>query len=155
LFHFQPLTSNNRTRHSPSSSSISESHRVHHACAPVGAAFDSANSTCTYNPRCSGYERRKRHSSNAQAPHAGALRSLREAVSLLPALGPPLRTRRLFSHHENTQDIDYIHRPFVSEYCALGFPDAEQRFRICIVEASRKFGVGADGANDPVDVAFP
>ena len=63
--------------------------------------------------------------------------------------------RPLFSHREDTQDVDGIHFPFVSEYCALGSPDAEQRFRICIAETGRKFGVGADWMNDYVEVAFP
>jgi hypothetical protein len=43
----------------------------------------------------------------------------------------------------------------VSEYRALGFPDGEQRLRICIAETARKFGLGADWMNDHADGALP
>ena len=58
-------------------------------------------------------------------------------------------------HRESTQDVNYIHRSFVSEYRALGFPDAEQRLQISIVETARKFGLGADWMNDRVDAELP
>jgi hypothetical protein len=60
-----------------------------------------------------------------------------------------------FSHREFTQDVDYIHRSFVSEYRALGFQDAEQRLRTCIAETAYRFNLGADWMNDHADVALP
>src|SRR5712675_1936713 len=59
------------------------------------------------------------------------------------------------NHRENTQAIHYIHRSFVSEYHALGFPDAEQRLRKCIAETALKYNLGADWMNDHADVALP
>ena len=59
------------------------------------------------------------------------------------------------SHCESTQDVDYVHRSFVSEYRALGFPDAGQRLRTCIAETAHKFSLGADWMNDHADVALP
>jgi len=59
------------------------------------------------------------------------------------------------SHRESTQDVDYLHRSFVSEYRALGFPDAGQRLRTCIAETAHKFVLGADWMNDHADVALP
>jgi len=59
------------------------------------------------------------------------------------------------SHRESTQDVDYLHRSFVSEYPALGFPDAGQRLRTCIAETAHKFILGADWMNDHADVALP
>jgi hypothetical protein len=59
------------------------------------------------------------------------------------------------SHRESTQDVDYVHRSFVSEYRALGFPDAGQRLRLCIAETAYKFSLGADWMNDHADVALP
>ena len=56
---------------------------------------------------------------------------------------------------ESTQDVDYVHRSFVSEYRALGFPDAGQRLRMCIAETAYKFRLGADWMNDYADVALP
>ncbi|KAI9451245.1 hypothetical protein F5148DRAFT_1240066 [Russula earlei] len=58
-------------------------------------------------------------------------------------------------HRESTQDIDYIHRSFVSEYRALGYPDAEERLRKCIAETALKFNLGLDWLNDHADVALP
>jgi hypothetical protein len=60
-----------------------------------------------------------------------------------------------FSHRESAQDVDYIPRSFVSEYRALGFPDARQRLRTCIAEIARKFGLGTDWMSHPADLAFP
>jgi len=59
------------------------------------------------------------------------------------------------SHRESTQDVDYLYRSFVSEYRALGFPDAGQRLRTCIAETAHKFVLGADWMNDHADVALP
>ena len=39
------------------------------------------------------------------------------------------RVHPSLSHRESTQDINYIHRSFISEYRTLGFPDAEQQLR--------------------------
>ena len=59
------------------------------------------------------------------------------------------------SHRESTQDVDYLHRSFVSEYRALGFPDAGERLCVCIAQTARKFDLGADWMNDHADVALP
>ena len=82
-------------------------------------------------------------------------RFFRRQVRLVVHGGAVMVLHPLFSHRESTQDVDYIHRSFVSEYRALGFPDAEQRLRTCIAETARKFGLGADWMNDHADVALP
>jgi len=61
-----------------------------HPCARVGAA-DSTASTASHRS-CS--ERHERRSSYAQLAHPSALRSLQEAVLLLPVPGVPRRARR-------------------------------------------------------------
>jgi len=61
-----------------------------HPCARVGAA-DSTASTASHRS-CS--ERHERHSSYGQLAHPSALRSLQEAVLLLPVPGAPRRARR-------------------------------------------------------------
>jgi hypothetical protein len=60
-----------------------------------------------------------------------------------------------FTHRESTQDIDYLHRAFATEYRTQGFPDAEERLRRCIAETAAKFNLGADWMNDHADVALP
>ncbi len=59
-----------------------------------------------------------------------------------------------FIYHESSQDTDSIYRTFSAEYHALGFTDAEERFRSCIAETP-KFNLGADWMNDHSDVALP
>jgi hypothetical protein len=54
-----------------------------------------------------------------------------------------------------TQDIDYIHRSFVREYTALGFPDAELRLRTCIEMTAYHFTLGADWMNHHADMMLP
>ena len=54
-----------------------------------------------------------------------------------------------------TQRVDYVHRSFVSEYRALGFPDPGQRLRMRIAETAYKFSLGADWMNDHADVTLP
>ena len=81
--------------------------------------------------------------------------SFRRQVRLVVHGGAVMYLHPSFSHRESTQDVDYIHRSFVSEYKTLGFPDAEQRPRTCIAETARKFGLGADWMNDHADVALP
>jgi len=82
-------------------------------------------------------------------------RSFKRQVRLVVHGGAVMVLHPLFAHRESTQDVNYIHRSFVSEYRALGYPDAEQRLRTCIVETARKFGLGADWMNDHADVALP
>jgi hypothetical protein len=82
-------------------------------------------------------------------------RSFRRQVRLVVHGGAVMVLHPLFSHRENTQDVDYIHRSFVSEYRALGFKDAEQRLRTCIAETAYRFNLGADWMNDHADVALP
>jgi hypothetical protein len=82
-------------------------------------------------------------------------RSFRRQVRLVVHGGAVMVLHKAFNHRESTQDIDYIHRSFVSEYRALGFPDAEQRLRSCIADTARKFNLGADWMNDHADVALP
>ena len=60
-----------------------------------------------------------------------------------------------FSHPRAPKTSTTSYRSFVSEYCALGFPDADQRLRTYIAETTRKFGLGADWMNDHADVALP
>ena len=47
-----------------------------------------------------------------------------------------------------------VHRSFVSEYCAPGFPDTKQRLQISIAETAHKLD-GANWMNDHADVALP
>jgi hypothetical protein len=82
-------------------------------------------------------------------------RSFRRQVRLVVHGGAVMVLHKSFNHRESTQDIDYIHRSFVSEYTALGFSDAEQRLRSCITETARRFNFGADWMNDHADVALP
>jgi hypothetical protein len=82
-------------------------------------------------------------------------RSFRCQVRLVMRGGAAMVLHPLFSHRESTQDVDNIHRPFMSEYRALVFPDAEQHLRTFIAETARKFGLGADWMNDHADVALP
>ena len=82
-------------------------------------------------------------------------RSFRRQVRLVVHGGAVMVLHPSFSHRESTQDVDYVHRSFVSEYRSLGFPDAEQRLRTCIAETARQFGLGADWMNDHADVALP
>jgi len=88
----------------------------------------------------------------------GSSTTLRPSLPFLPAAGPPCSTRRspwFCVPLCSTQEINYIHRSFVSEYRALGFQDAEQRLRGCIAETAFKYNLGADWMNDHADVALP
>lgn len=82
-------------------------------------------------------------------------RSFRQQVRLVVHGGAVMVLHPNFSHRESTQDIDYIHRAFVTEYRALGFADAEERLRSCIAETALKFNLGADWMNDHADIALP
>ena len=82
-------------------------------------------------------------------------RSFRRQVRLVVHGGAVMVLHPSFTHRESTQDVDYIHRSFVKEYRALGFPDAEQRLRGCIAETAYRFNLGADWMNDHADVALP
>ena len=82
-------------------------------------------------------------------------RSFRRQVRLVVHGGAVMVLHKSFSHRESTQDVDYIHRSFVSEYRALGYADAEQRLLSCIAETAHKYGLGADWMNDHADVALP
>jgi len=82
-------------------------------------------------------------------------RSFRRQVRLVVHGGAVMVLHPHMKHRESTQDVDYIHRSFVSEYRALGFADAEQRLRTCIAETALTFGLGADWMNDHADVALP
>lgn len=82
-------------------------------------------------------------------------RSFRRQVRLVVHGGAVMVLHPYFTHRESTQDVDYIHRSFVSEYRALGFSDAEQRLRACIAETAYRFHLGADWMNDHADVALP
>jgi hypothetical protein len=81
--------------------------------------------------------------------------SFRRQVRLVVHGGAVMVLHPSFTHRESTQDIDYIHRAFVTEYRALGFTDAEERLRSCIAETAAKFNLGADWMNDHADVALP
>jgi hypothetical protein len=82
-------------------------------------------------------------------------RSFRRQVRLVVHGGAVMVLHPSMKHRESTQDVDYIHRSFVSEYRALGYADAEQRLRTCIAETALAFGLGADWMNDHADVALP
>ena len=82
-------------------------------------------------------------------------RSFKRQVRLVVHGGAVMVLHPSLSHRESTQDVDYLHRSFVSEYRALGFPDAGQRLRTCIAETAHKFVLGADWMNDHADVALP
>jgi len=82
-------------------------------------------------------------------------RSFKRQVRLVVHGGAVMVLHPSLSHRESTQDVDYVHRSFVSEYRALGFPDAGQRLRMCIAETAYKFSLGADWMNDHADVALP
>jgi hypothetical protein len=120
----------------------SGSRRGHHACARVGAASDSANSTSTTS-RCWNSERRERRPPYAQTAPPSALRSLREAVPLLSASGAPRHARRschgplvpslLPQEYPKTSTTSTV--PFISEYRGPGSPNAEGRFRTCMAES--------------------
>jgi len=81
--------------------------------------------------------------------------SFRHQVRLVVHSGTVMVLHPSSSYCESTQDVDYIHWSFVSEYKALGFPDVEQRLRTCIMETACKFSLGADWMNDHADVALP
>ena len=81
--------------------------------------------------------------------------SFRRQVRLVVHGGAVMVLYPSFCHRESTQDVDYIHRSFVSEYRALGYMDAEQRLRRCIAETAFRFNLGADWMNDHADVALP
>ena len=82
-------------------------------------------------------------------------RSFRRQVRLVVHGGAVMVLHLHFSHRESTLDVNYIHRPFVKEYHALGFMDAEQRLRECIAKTAYRFNLGADWMNDHADVALP
>jgi hypothetical protein len=82
-------------------------------------------------------------------------RSFGRQVRLVVHGGAVMVLHPSFTHRESTQDVDYIHRSFVSEFRALGYKDAEQRLRKCIAETALKFNLGADWMNDHADVALP
>jgi len=82
-------------------------------------------------------------------------RSFKRQVRLVVHGGAVMVLHPSLSHRESTQDVDYLHRSFVSEYRALGFPDAGQRLRTCIAETAHKFVLGVDWMNDHADVALP
>jgi hypothetical protein len=82
-------------------------------------------------------------------------RSFRRQVRLVVHGGAVMVLHPSFTHRGSTQDVDYIHRSFVKEYRALGFPDAEQRLRGCIAETAYRYHLGADWMNDHADVALP
>jgi hypothetical protein len=81
--------------------------------------------------------------------------SFRRQVRLVVHGGAVMVLYPSFCHRESTQDVDYIHRSFVSEYRALGYMDAEERLRRCIAETALRFNLGADWMNDHADVALP
>ena len=82
-------------------------------------------------------------------------RSFRRQVRLVVHGGVVMVLHPSLSHRESTQNVNFIHRSFVSEYRALGFPDAEQQLRTCIAETARKFDLGADWMNDHADTTLP
>jgi len=82
-------------------------------------------------------------------------RSFRRQVRLVVHGGAVMVLHPSLNHRESTQDIDYVHRSFVSEYRALGYSDAEERLRKCIAETALKYNLGADWINDHADVALP
>ncbi|KAI0263557.1 hypothetical protein BC834DRAFT_301792 [Gloeopeniophorella convolvens] len=82
-------------------------------------------------------------------------RSFRRQVRLVVHGGVVMVLHPQFSHRDSTQDVDYIHRGFAAEYRALGYQDAEIRFRKCIAETATQFNLGADWMNDHADVALP
>jgi hypothetical protein len=82
-------------------------------------------------------------------------RSFRRQVRLVVHGGAVMVLHPSFTHRDSTQDVDYIHRSFLKEYRALGFPDAEQRLRGCIAETAYRYKLGADWMNDHADVALP
>ena len=81
--------------------------------------------------------------------------SFRRQVRLLVHGGAVMVLRPLFSLREGTQNVDYIYRSFVFEFRALGYPDAEQRLRICIAETACQLSLSADWTSDHVDLALP
>jgi hypothetical protein len=81
--------------------------------------------------------------------------SFRRQVRLVVHGGAVMVLYPSFNHRESTQDVDYIHRSFVTEYSALGFMDAGERLRKCIAETAYRFHLGADWMNDHADVALP
>jgi hypothetical protein len=82
-------------------------------------------------------------------------RSFQRQVRLVVHGGAVMVLHKSFNHRESTNDVDYIHRSFVSEHRALGFPHAEHKLRSCIADTARKFDLGADWMNDHADVALP
>ena len=82
-------------------------------------------------------------------------RSFRQQVRLVVHGGAVMVLHPSFTHRESTQDVDYIHRSFETEYRALGFTDAGERLRSCIAETAAKFNLGADWMNDHSDAALP
>ncbi|EIN06519.1 hypothetical protein PUNSTDRAFT_136375 [Punctularia strigosozonata HHB-11173 SS5] len=53
----------------------------------------------------------------------------------------------------STQDVDYIHRTFASEWAHL--PDATQRLKLCIAATAQSYNLGPDWMNSDPDVALP
>ena len=82
-------------------------------------------------------------------------RSFKRQVRLVVHGGAVMVLHPSLSHRESTQDVDYLHRSFVSEYRALGFPDAGERLCVCIAQTAHNFDLGADWMNDHADVALP
>jgi hypothetical protein len=81
--------------------------------------------------------------------------SFRRQVRLVVHGGAVMVLYPHFNHREFTQDVDYIHRSFETEYRALGFANAGERLRRCVAETAYKFKLGADWMNDHADVALP
>jgi len=82
-------------------------------------------------------------------------RSFRRQVRLVVHGGAVMVLHPSFNHRRSTQDVDYIHCSFLTEYRALGFLDAEERLRACIAETAFRFNLGANLMNDHADVALP
>ena len=81
--------------------------------------------------------------------------SFRRQVRLVVHGGAVMVLHPSLRHRESTQDVDYIHRSFVTEYRDLGFPDPGRLLRKCIAETALKYNLGADWMNDHADVALP
>ena len=81
-------------------------------------------------------------------------RSFRRQVRLVVHGGAVMVLHPLFSHRKSTQDVDYIHRSFVSEYRALGFSRYTTTTPTPYHGDRSKVGLGADWMNDHADVAL-
>ena len=64
--------------------------------------------------------------------------SFRRQVRLVVHGGAAKVLHPSVSHHESSQDVEYTHRSFVSEYRTLGFPNTEQGLRPCVAATIRK-----------------